>query len=153
GADVTALCGPAGMESARQLGAHHVIDRTTDELAHTDQRFDLVMQLSGDAGVGALRRIVSPGGTILLLSGDSSGHRLGPVGRIVRARLASPFVRERLVSFTVRPNGDDLDTLLGLVAAGTVRPVIDRVCPLAEVASAVHHVETRRARGKVIITP
>lgn len=39
-----------------------------------------------------------------------------------------------------------------LIEAGTVRPVIDRTYPLAEVPDAIRYLETMRARGKVVIT-
>jgi len=39
-----------------------------------------------------------------------------------------------------------------LIEAGTVRPVIDRTYPLAEVPDAIRYLETMRARAKVVIT-
>ena len=46
----------------------------------------------------------------------------------------------------------DLETLAELVDAGSLRPVIDRCYPLAEVPDAIRYLETMRARGKVVIT-
>jgi NADPH:quinone reductase-like Zn-dependent oxidoreductase len=37
------------------------------------------------------------------------------------------------------------------LAAGTLKPVIDRVVPMSEIAAAQAHIETKRARGKVVI--
>jgi NADPH:quinone reductase-like Zn-dependent oxidoreductase len=46
----------------------------------------------------------------------------------------------------------DVDRLKELIAAGALRPVIDRSFPLGEVAEALRWVEDGRPRGKVVIT-
>jgi NADPH:quinone reductase-like Zn-dependent oxidoreductase len=48
-------------------------------------------------------------------------------------------------------NAADLLALNELVAAGKVTTVIDRRYPLAELPEAMRYLETRRARGKVVI--
>ena len=48
---------------------------------------------------------------------------------------------------------DDVATLKELVAAGKVKPVIDRQFPLSEIVAALRYVDDRFARGKVIILP
>jgi NADPH:quinone reductase-like Zn-dependent oxidoreductase len=47
----------------------------------------------------------------------------------------------------------DVDRLKELIAAGRLRPVIDRRYPLDEARDALRRVERGEARGKVIITP
>ena len=46
----------------------------------------------------------------------------------------------------------DVDRLKELIAAGKLRPVIERTYPLSQVVAALRHVEDARARGKVVIT-
>ena len=46
----------------------------------------------------------------------------------------------------------DVETITKLIAAGAVRPIIDRTFPLSEVADALRYVDAGHARGKVIIT-
>ncbi|MEV6827428.1 zinc-binding dehydrogenase [Amycolatopsis sp. NPDC051102] len=45
------------------------------------------------------------------------------------------------------------DEALGLVADGTLTPVIDRTYPLADVAAAHARVESREGVGKVVLIP
>jgi NADPH:quinone reductase-like Zn-dependent oxidoreductase len=70
---------------------------------------------------------------------------------MIRARLLSPFVAQTLTGFTVQPRGDDLHRLAELAEAGELTPVVDRTCPLAEVAEALGHLETGHTRGKVVL--
>jgi NADPH:quinone reductase-like Zn-dependent oxidoreductase len=46
----------------------------------------------------------------------------------------------------------DVDTLKGLVAAGQLKPVIDRRYALDELVDALTYVDDGHARGKVVVT-
>jgi NADPH:quinone reductase-like Zn-dependent oxidoreductase len=148
GADVTGVCGPANLELVRSIGADHVVDYTRTDPAATGERYDVILQLAGTASPGHLRRALVPGGTLVLSSGQG---RVAGVDRILAATLLNPFVRERLAVFVTKENGADLATLAGMIAAGQVRPVIDRTYPLADAAAALRYLEAGHARGKVVI--
>jgi NADPH:quinone reductase-like Zn-dependent oxidoreductase len=49
-------------------------------------------------------------------------------------------------------NEPDVDRLKELIAAGKVKPVIDRRYPLSEIVAALQWVNDGHARGKVVIT-
>ncbi len=87
-----------------------------------------------------------------MLSGDAKGHWLGAGRRMAAAALLNLFVRQRIKSFTVEPNTADMNTLLELIAAGLVTPLIDRTYPLEQVPQALAYLEEGHARGKVVIT-
>jgi NADPH:quinone reductase-like Zn-dependent oxidoreductase len=74
------------------------------------------------------------------------------VGRIIKALVLSPFVSQKMLSFTVKPNKEDLLFLRQLIEGGKLAPVIDRTYPLAEVPEAIRYMETGHAQGKVVIT-
>jgi NADPH:quinone reductase-like Zn-dependent oxidoreductase len=48
---------------------------------------------------------------------------------------------------------DDLASLLAMIAAGKIKPVIDKVLPLEEAAEGLRLIEEREVVGKVIVTP
>lgn len=48
---------------------------------------------------------------------------------------------------------DNIDRLLGLVAAGELQVIVDETFPLAEAAAAHRYLEDRRAFGRVVLTP
>lgn len=152
GAAVTGVCSTGNVDMVRSLGADHVIDYTTDDLTEGGRRHDLVLQAAGTLSPAACRRLLTPTGTLVQISGDSGGRWIGPVDRLVKARLLAPFVSQTLVSFTVTPSTDDLQALTELVEAGDVTPVIDRSYSLGEVPEALRYLETGHARGKVVVT-
>ena len=148
GAEVTGVCGPANLELVRSIGADHVIDYTRTDVTTAGERYDVILQLAGTASPRRLRRALVPGGTLVLSSGQG---RVAGVDRILAATMLNPFVRERLAVFVTKENGADLATLADMIAAGQVRPVIDRTYPLAEAAEALRYLEAGHARGKVIL--
>ena len=151
GATVTGVCSTGKADLSRSLGADHVVDYTREDFTHGERRYDLIFQLAGTHSPSECRRALAPKGMLLLSSGESNGRWIGPLGRTLKALLLSPFVGQRLVGFTMKPNGDDLQFLRGLIEAGTVTPVIDRTYPLAEVPDAIRYLEEGHARGKVVI--
>lgn len=50
-----------------------------------------------------------------------------------------------------RPDGAGLERIAGWIAAGAVRPVVERPYPLADTADAHRRSETGRARGKLVL--
>ena len=51
----------------------------------------------------------------------------------------------------VRPNRRDLEALAGWLVSGQLRPVLDSVRPLAEMVEAHRVLESKRARGKIVL--
>jgi NADPH:quinone reductase-like Zn-dependent oxidoreductase len=151
-AEVTGVCSTRNVEMVRSLGADHVIDYTREDFTQGGQRYDLIFQLAGTLSPSECRVVLTPKGILVLSSGESDGRWIGPVGRIIKALVLSPFVSQKMVSFTVKPNKADLDFLKQLIEDGKLAPVIDRTYPLAEVPGAIRYLEEGRARGKVVIS-
>jgi NADPH:quinone reductase-like Zn-dependent oxidoreductase len=152
GAEVTGVCSTRNLEMVRSIGANHVIDYTREDFTRSGQRYDLILQLAGTASPSACRRALTARGRLVLSSGDSPGRVIGPIGRIIKAVLLSPFVGQTLRPLVAKPSSDDLQFLRELIEAGRVTPVIDRTYPLSESADAIRYLETGRARGKVVIS-
>jgi NADPH:quinone reductase-like Zn-dependent oxidoreductase len=152
GADVTGVCSTRNVEMVRSLGADHVIDHTQEDFTDNGQTYDLIFQLAVTRSPSECKRALTSNGTLVLSSGESSGRWLGPVDRIIKAAVLSPFVSQTLGSFLAKPNQEDLQFVKGLIEAGNVKPVIDRTYPLSETPDAIRYLEEGHARGKVVIT-
>jgi NADPH:quinone reductase-like Zn-dependent oxidoreductase len=152
GAHVTGVCSTRNLELVRSLGADQVVDYTREDVVGSGRSYDVAFQLAGTGSPSELRRALTPRGILVQSSGESDGRWVGPLGRVVKAALLSPFVGQRLGTFEAKASGEDLRVLAGLVEAGTVTPVIDRTYPLIEVPEAIRYLEEGHARGKVVVT-
>ncbi|MEU4692333.1 NAD(P)-dependent alcohol dehydrogenase [Actinoplanes sp. NPDC023714] len=153
-AEVTAVCSARNAELVRSLGADHVIDYRLTDFGSRIAGYDLVLDLVGNRPLSTLRRVLAPGGTVVLSGGGvyRGGSLFGPMRLVVQARLSSRFVKERVEILSAVTDHASLTALAELVAAGTVKPVIDRTFPLADAAAAIRYLETEHARAKVVIT-
>lgn len=152
GAHVTGVCSTTKTDLVRSIGADRVIDYTQDDFADGEHRYDLVIDIGGNSSLSRLRRALTPTGTLVIVGGEGGGRWLGGLGRLLRARLVSPFVSQRLTTKMPSENAEDMLALTELIEAGKVTPVIDRTYALSEVPKAIRYLEEGHARGKVVIT-
>ena len=148
GAEVTAVCSTRNVELVQELGADRVVDYTQEDFTRTGERYDVVFDLVANRSLTALRRALTPRGT-LVLSGGGGGKVLGPMPLIVRAALVNVFVAQRMTNLGESVNTADLAYLAGLIDDGAVKPVMERVYPFAETAAAIRQLEDEHARGKI----
>ena len=150
-AEVTGVCSTRNVGLVRSLGADRVIDYTREDFARSGQKYDLVFQLAGTRSPSECRRALTSKGTLVQISGESDGRWIGPMDRIIKALVLSPFVSQKMASFTVKPNKEDLRFLTELIESGKLTPVIDRTYSLSETPEAIRYLESGHARGKVVI--
>ena len=148
GAEVTAVCSPRNVNTARSIGADHVIDYTLEDFTRSGQRYDLILGANAHHSIFDYRRALSPEGIFVMVGGG--------MARILQACLLMPFLsrmgRKKMRFFIAKVNGKDLVILKDLLEAGKIAPVIDRRYPLSEVAEAIRYREEGHAQGKVVIT-
>ncbi len=142
GASVTAVCSARNAELVRELGAARVLDYTVEPL-HALRDFDAVFDVFGSFPWSAARHTLRPGGRFCTTVPRPASILRGGLRRLGLHRAALVVVRSRR---------RDLDVLRAMVDDGALRPVVDRVVTLADSAEGHRHLETRRARGKVVVT-
>ncbi len=139
------------LERARALGADETLNyRTQDVLAEvrrlTDRRgVDVVFEHVGSATWEVSLRALSRGGRLV-----TCGATSGPVAQ---TDLRYVFARSLSISGTMIGTKSELWQLLPLVEQGVLRPVVDRVFPMAEVQEAHRYLESGRHFGKVVLVP
>jgi NADPH:quinone reductase-like Zn-dependent oxidoreductase len=148
GAEVTAVCSTRNVETARSIGADHVIDYTREDFTKSGQRYDLILGANAHHSIFDYRRALSQDGIYVLVG--------GAVGRIFQGMLLGPLLSltgiMKTCFFIANINQKDLVFLKDLLEAGKVVPVIDRRYPLSDAAEALRYLEERHARGKVVVT-
>ena len=69
GAEVTAVCGPAGVEVVRAIGADRVVDYTRQDFTSDHGRYFSVFDAVGKESFAHCRGLIEPGGTYLATDG------------------------------------------------------------------------------------
>ena len=152
GAHVTGTCRTAKTDFVRSLGADAVIDYTTTDALRERDAFDWILDVDGKASLSSARRALRPNGVYLTLGG--SGWRI--LGALLLGPLLSRISGGRRLGLLLswKPfAADDVAVLTAMVAAGTLRPAIDRRYPLSDVVAALRHLDDGHARGKVLVLP
>jgi NADPH:quinone reductase-like Zn-dependent oxidoreductase len=153
GADVTGVCSTANLDFVRALGADTVVDYTQEDLSGS---YDLVLQVAGDTSIGELRRLLTAQGTLVMVGSgtgrDGKGGALGPLTRMLIARIASRNSGRRVATFIAKVRSPDLEALAELAATGQIRPAVERTYPLDQAAAALTEIESGHTRGKLALT-
>lgn len=144
GATVTAVTSAPGVEFARSLGADEVLDRGAADWRGTNERWDLVLDSPAIAVPADADRVLRPRGTLVTTKPISVAAARGLATTRLTAR------QPRFAAVATRPSTGDLARLVRLVMAGDLRPPVDRVLPLAQIAEA-HRLAEGPALGKVVL--
>ncbi len=150
GARVIATAGSdEKLAKAKQLGADHLINHKTQKIR------DEVRRITNKRGVDVVFEHVG------IATWDDSLASLAASGRLVTcgattgfdAKLDLRFLFSRQLSLLGSYMGTkpELHTVMRLVAAGRLKPVVDRIFPLAEAAAAHAYLESSSQFGKVVL--
>ena len=153
GAEVAGVASTAKLDLVRSLGADHVLDYTTDDLGSYAGTFDVIIDIAGNRPLRALRRLLTPRGTLVITGGEGGGRWLGGTDRQLRAMVLSAFVKQRLGTFIASENSADLEVLTDMIESGQVSPWLDRAFPLAAAPEAIIDLRAGRIRGKAVVLP
>jgi NADPH:quinone reductase-like Zn-dependent oxidoreductase len=164
GARVTTTASKRGEALVRSLGCDVVIDYTAQDLSKTKDRYDAGFDLIGGETLDQMFGVMKPGTTIVSVAAlpepqtaikDLGGRRgLAAVFWLISARIMSR-ARRAGVSYRylfMHPSGRELSQLAELIEQNRLKVIVDQTYPLAQIAEAMAHVESGRAKGKVVIT-
>jgi NADPH:quinone reductase-like Zn-dependent oxidoreductase len=162
GATVATTTSTANVEMVRNLGADVVIDYKTQDFEQVLSGYDLVLNSQDPKTLAKSLNVLKPGGQLISLSGPPDL----PFAKSLKLNLFLRFVMRILSRGTLKKakargvgysflfmhaDGAQLAQIAGLIDAGVIKPVVDRVFPFAQTAEALAYVETGRAKGKVVI--
>jgi NADPH:quinone reductase-like Zn-dependent oxidoreductase len=135
GAHVVGAASGARLQTARDLGAHEVVD-DTEPFDTSFEPVDLVFDTVGGDALARSLAVARPG------------------GRIVSVAEEPPETDRRDVTalyFVVEQSRDQLAELARLIDAGRFRPEVDSVYTLAEAEAAFTRAHERGKHGKVVL--
>ncbi len=142
GARPVAVCSARNEGFVRELGAAEVLPYDVQPLSETDRRFDAFFDVFGSAPFPkAKRHLASRGRYVTTIPRPDTAAR----------DLLSRFGPRPARLVVVAPRPRDLARIAVWMDQGRLRAIVDRVLPLEAIADGHRYLETKRARGKVVL--
>jgi 2-desacetyl-2-hydroxyethyl bacteriochlorophyllide A dehydrogenase len=141
GATVTTVSSSHNLALCRELGAHRALDYAA-EAPLRGGTYDVIFDVFGKTRFEDARQALAPHGCFVSTV---------PSRAIFTAWARTLVGRQRGRLVVVKSRASDLEHLVSLVTGGRLRAVVDRELPLDSIREASAFLETRRARGKVVL--
>lgn len=162
GAKVGTTTSTGNIDLVKILGADEVVDYKKQEFETVLRGYDMVLGTIRGDGIEKSLQILKPNSIIVSLIGplDAAFARARNLNAVLRfvfslmSRKILRFAKKRDVRYSflfVHPDGDQLAQIGGIIEAGHIRPVIDKVFPFDQASEALAYLETGRAKGKVVV--
>lgn len=143
GGHVTAVCSQANLKLVSGIGADVALDYRTQDPLTLRQKFDVVFDVFGNKNYKQSKHLLTRSGIYV--------HTIPNLQNVAQHLLTRWSLGKSGLLVAVRSRTKDLQTLAKWIQAGKIHPLIDRSVALEEVQAAHTYVETKRARGKVIL--
>lgn len=162
GAEVATTASAQSANVLKGLGADIVIDYRKDDFASVLKDYDAALMSQDAASLVKAITTLKPGGTAISISGPpdvgfAKQTGLNPFLQLVmwglsyRVRAAARRAGVNYAFLFMQPRGEQLRELNALLETRAIRPILDKVFPFDETPQALAYVETRRAKGKVVV--
>jgi len=163
GAFVATTTSTGNVELVKSLGADLVIDYKKQEFDAVVKGYDVVFETLGGDNQRRSFSVLKPGGMLVSVVGMPKPEWARKQGLpffmpwILKwlNRENDALARKYQVSWDLvlmEPNGQQLAEIGKLVSDGKLKPIIDRVFPLAETKQALLYSQSGRAKGKIVIS-
>lgn len=140
---VTAVCSTPNIDLVKSIGADKVIDYKVTDFTEGAEKFDVVLDTVGVTSFSRCRRVLAPNGRHVFVS-----FQLTQLLQMLWTALRRG---KRVICGFSSGTRKDLAAVRDLVETGIIKPVIDRVYGLEEIAEAHRYVATGRKKGSVVI--
>ncbi len=143
GAEVTAVDSSIKEEMLRSIGADHFVDYSKEDFTKSGQSYDVIFNMVANTSYSNCVAALRPGGRYLM-----GNPRLLDMLKSV----LTPLLTDKIVTFTfARETEEELLALKTMIEAGQIKPIVDQIYPMEQVAEAHRRVETEQRRGVVVI--
>src|SRR5215216_2596588 len=145
GARVLASAGSRNQETLKELGVDVAIDYTSEDV------FEITLDDTGGEGVNA---VLDTAGADLIVKSVQATRSFGRLAGIVSLQgdLTPAYrLNQTIYGVFLTRERRRLDEMTRLIERGQVRPLVDEVLPLNEVAKAHERLESGHGGGKVVL--
>lgn len=142
GAHVTTTCSAKNREFVLSLGADEHIDYKTQAYEELLSDIDFAFEMLDETTIANSIKVMKEGGKIISIAVHQFPEEL---------QAAATNRKVDLSNLLVQSNGEDMNTLRGMLENGTLTPHVSKVYNFSEVAEAHHQLESGRSVGKLVV--
>jgi NADPH:quinone reductase-like Zn-dependent oxidoreductase len=138
------------LDRARELGADAAVNHADEDVAATVKQategkgVDVVIEHVGEATWKTSLQAAGPNARVVVCGATSGPNPPAQLHRI--------WWKQLEIYGSTMGTREDFEGVYELVASGAVKPIVDKVFPLADVAAAHEYLEEGRQFGKVVLT-
>lgn len=143
GADVTGVCSTANIALVKSIGADKVIDYTKDDFTRNGEIYDIIFDTVKTISVSRSLKSLNKNGIMILSAAGMT--------ELLQGFWISKTSSNKVMTGVISHNAADIIFLKGLIEADKLKPVIDRIYSLEQIAEAHAYAEKGHKKGNIII--
>lgn len=143
GAEVTAVCSASNKELVMGIGADHHIDYTLEDFTLKDKQYDIIFETVNKLSFADSIKCLKTKGVLIL---GAAG-----ISEALQGILTNISGRYKVISGMATESPEQIMYIQNLLENGYLKPVIDKIYNLEEIADAHHYVEAGHKKGNVIV--
>ena len=143
GAEVTAVCGTAGLDYVKALGADKAIDYRREDFTQGDAIYDFVLDVLGRVSFSSCKRVLAENGRLQYVSFKMK--------QLLQMLMTSMAGGKKVVCKLAPGSVENLQAVKELIEAGEIRALVDRSFPMEQAAEAHRYAEEGGSKGPVVI--
>lgn len=143
GVEVTCVDSADKLEMLTSIGADHVIDYKSEDFTKNGKTYDAIIDIVGSCKISGVMSSLNKYGRFIM--GNSR------IPETIKAMFVSKDGKKAIAALADYKI-DDLNYLKGLIEAGQVKAVIDKVYPLEQMKEAHEYVDAGKKKGNLVIS-
>ncbi|MHA1555707.1 MAG: NAD(P)-dependent alcohol dehydrogenase [Candidatus Heimdallarchaeota archaeon] len=143
GAEVTGVCGTSNLAMVKGIGADFAIDYTKEDYTENEKTYDIIFDAIGVSTFTNCEKILTDTGVYVSNNIANNPSNMFKAG--------NKNLENKFKSVNADESAEVLNLLREWIESGKIKPVIDTVYPLSQLAKAHRHYETGHAKGRIVI--
>ncbi len=142
-AEVTTVSSDENIGLCQSLGANNVLDYNKIDVLKSHVKYDIFFDVFGNYSFDRVKHLLTQNGSYITTV---------PSTLILKQKFLTFFRKQKAQLVIVKSKQKDLYWLAKHVSKGQIKPVVDKIYPFEEIKQAQVYLQTKRAKGKVVIS-